>query len=307
MTTETMRNQRDATATDSPLTGDDAVFAGQVVCSQDVKTHPKPSIIEVPFYGTFIYTVLLDGVPHVLLRPTLEAMGLDWGSQFRKLNSRSWATVVETTTVGADGRKRRMAAVSLDVWAMFLANINENTVKKELRPIIIAYQKESGPALRQFFTEGAAINPRASETQLQAKRAEIDELLVARRKEQVDYKRIIAALSASGAVDKDYRQVQDTLYLGLFGASAKTIRDSRPQLQGERYRVGPNKGELRPSTVAKNYLTEQELQRLNEAVQWMTSMAALRYPDGVMPLDSIKLMAMTVGQLAAKGREAINN
>lgn len=257
--------------------------------------------VKVPFYGTFIYTVLIEGVPHVLLRPTLEAMGLNVENQIRKLNSRSWATVVETTGVGADGKSRRMAAVNLDVWAMFLANINENLVKPEQRPVVIAYQKESGPALRKFFTEGAAINQAASTPQLRAARNEIDELIAVRRREQVDYKRIIAALAANGATGKDYAQVQDTLYLGLFGCSAQTMRTTRTQLQGDRYKSGSRKGELIPSPVAKNYLTEQELGRLNQAVLFMTTLSELRY-NGSMTLDQIKMLAMKVGEMAEQGR-----
>jgi hypothetical protein len=269
------------------------------------ETGMTAQIVKVPFYGTEIHTAKVNGEPVVVLKPTIDAMGLDYSSQLKKLKGRSWATVVETATVGADGRTRRMASLDLDGWAMLLANINETKVKPELRQTVIAYQKESAKALRQFWTQGAAVNPAITEDQARVTKDRIDEILVARRKEQVDYRRIVKALSASGASDRDYAQVQETLYLGLFGLTAASIRRTRKQVSGDPYKIGQRKGQLRPSTVAKNYLRQDELTRLNSAVLMLTSALDLRYPQGEAPLDVIKLTAMQVAQVAMQGRMAV--
>lgn len=55
-------------------------------------------IVKVPFHGTVIHTTLLESEPHVVLRPTLEGMGLDYSAQLKKLKTRSWACVAETAT-----------------------------------------------------------------------------------------------------------------------------------------------------------------------------------------------------------------
>lgn len=258
-------------------------------------------IVKVPFHGSEIHSAQIEGQTIVVLKPSIEAMRVGYQSQFNKLKTRSWAVVSLRAMAGADGKTYQMATIDLDGWAMFLANINENKVKPELKQLVIAYQRESAKALRDYWVENAAINPRITEVQARAVNTVVDEIVVARRKEQVEYKRIIAALAANGAVDKDYAYVQDALYLGLFGASAKTIRASRPQLQGDRYKRGIREGMLIPSVVAKNYLTERELVKLNQAVLLMTSLAELRF-GGSMTVDQIKMLAMKVGELAGEGR-----
>jgi hypothetical protein len=123
-------------------------------------------VVRVPFHGTEIHTVLVDSEPQVVIRPTLESMGLDYSSQYRKLQNRSWATVVRTATVAEDGRIREMNTVNLETWSMLLANINEDRVSAELKPVIVFYQRESSKALRDFWTQGGVINPAASVAQL---------------------------------------------------------------------------------------------------------------------------------------------
>lgn len=117
-------------------------------------------IVQVPFHGTFLHTTLdEDGQPVVILKPTIKGMGLDWSAQWTKLQRRSWATVGQTPTVGADGKARDMASCDLDTWSMLLANIDENKVKESVRDLVVRYQKESAQRLREYWTTGMAINP----------------------------------------------------------------------------------------------------------------------------------------------------
>lgn len=104
--------------------------------------------------------------PRVIIRPTLEGMGLNYSAQYKKLQTRSWATVSQTETVAEDGKVRPMTTVDLDTWAMLLANIDENRVAESQRQIVIDYQRESAKALRSYWTQGGAINTRATEAQL---------------------------------------------------------------------------------------------------------------------------------------------
>lgn len=278
------------------MIGMSGVYGGTVMTAQ---------IAKVPFHGTEIHTTRVDDEGRVVLKPTIEGMGLAYQPQLAKLTSSEWATVTNIVTVGADGKQRMMATVDLDTWSMLLANINAKKVKAELKPLIVHYQKESAKALRQFWTQGGAINPQASLTQVATLSDRLEEVRIARYKEQIDYRRITHALSAGGASDHDYAQVQETLYLGLFGATASRIRRSRPQVNGERYKIGKQKGLLRPSKTAKNFLNEHELLRLNSAVLMMTSTLDLKYPTGQAPLEDIKVTAMQVAQVAMQGRLAL--
>lgn len=117
-------------------------------------------IVQVPFHGTFLHTTLDEaGQPVVILKPTIKGMGLDWSAQWTKLQRRSWATVGQTPTVGADGKTREMASCDLDTWSMLLANIDEHKVKESVRDLVVRYQKESAQRLREYWTTGMAINP----------------------------------------------------------------------------------------------------------------------------------------------------
>lgn len=131
-------------------------------------------IVRVPFMDGFIETVLIESEPHVVIRPTLDAIGLDADSQLKKLKRKSWATTVVTTVVAEDGKAREMAAADLDTWSMLLANIDEHRVSDAARPLVIAYQKASARALREYWTQGGAINPAASDEQVADLRERLD-------------------------------------------------------------------------------------------------------------------------------------
>jgi hypothetical protein len=102
---------------------------------------------------------------------------------------------------------------------------------------------------------------------------------IARRRleERMDYKTILHSLKLGGAVSDDYRTVQNTLYLGLFGMTAAQIRATQPQRTGMPRKRG---GGLRKSRVAKDYMTEGQLKLLNVTVLATVAQIELHYPNG---------------------------
>ncbi|MDG4791943.1 phage antirepressor N-terminal domain-containing protein [Micromonospora sp. WMMD1102] len=185
---------------------------------------PAAAIVRIPFHGTEIHTTLVDGEPHVVLRPTLEAMGLDYSAQLKKLKGKSWATVAETATVAEDGKVRDMATINLDAWAMLLANIDENRVALAIKPLVIEYQKESAKALRDFWTKGGAINPGATDDQLAAMQEEIRAEMRERRMLSIAHGRV-SLLSAMNGVDEEWRNGQ---YKHLYAVVTGTKPDIAP-------------------------------------------------------------------------------
>ncbi len=132
-------------------------------------------ISRVPFMNGFIDTVLIDSEPHVVIRSTLAAMGVDADSQMKKLKRKSWgSTVVTTVQIPGDDQTRDVAVVDLDTWSMLLANIDENRVSEAARPLVVEYQKKSARALREYWTQGGAINPAATREQVTDLRARLD-------------------------------------------------------------------------------------------------------------------------------------
>jgi len=121
-----------------------------------------------------IETVMVDGQPHIVLRPAVEALGLSYPSQARKLKSRSWAVVAQTATTGADGKTYEMDAVPVRTFLMLLATINENRVNEAARPILVAFQNETADAIEAYWTRGGAVNPAATREQVADLRDRLD-------------------------------------------------------------------------------------------------------------------------------------
>lgn len=122
--------------------------------------------IAVPGTDQQIVATLVDGQPMVSLRHACEAIGINYGSQLDKLRGKSWATVVPLRGTGADGKSYDMLMMDRRTMTMWLGGIDENRVNEAARPTIIAFQAEAADALDAYFNEGGAINPRATEDQL---------------------------------------------------------------------------------------------------------------------------------------------
>lgn len=126
------------------------------------------SLVPIPVPGTDrqVMAMLVAGTPMVSLRHACDAIGIDPESQRRKLAAKSWATAVITTAVAADGKQRDLAMIDRRTFTMWLATIDTNRVSTDARPVIEAFQAEAADALDSYFHDGGAINPRATEDQL---------------------------------------------------------------------------------------------------------------------------------------------
>lgn len=109
-------------------------------------------IVHIPFHGDELMATLVNGKPHVVLKPAIEAVGLDYKSQLDKLRGKSWATVGMSPMVAADGRLREMVTVDVRTLLMLLATIDEHRVAEHVRPKLIAYQAEVADVIESHFT-----------------------------------------------------------------------------------------------------------------------------------------------------------
>lgn len=71
-------------------------------------------IVRVPFHGEDILCVDEGGKPHVILKPAIDALGLDYWSQVEKLRKRSWAAL-GTSQVQVPGQGQRREMLTCDV------------------------------------------------------------------------------------------------------------------------------------------------------------------------------------------------
>ncbi|MGW4028193.1 phage antirepressor N-terminal domain-containing protein [Streptomyces sp. NPDC004838] len=152
---------------------------------------PEPrEVVKLDLSAGSIHTVLVDGQPHVVLRPAVEDLGLDYSTQLAKLRKRSWAVVGQSPTTGADGKTYEMKVVPVRTFLMLLATINENRVAESVRPTLVAFQNETADAIEAYWTRGGAINPRAGVEEIAELRHQLDDAERARTAE--------ARLSAMG-------------------------------------------------------------------------------------------------------------
>ena len=123
---------------------------------------PAGEVVRLDLSAGSIHTTLHSGKPHVVIRPAVEDLGLSYPAQYRKLQTRSWATVAQKATVAEDGKVREMDVVPVRTFLMLLATIHENKVAASARPVLVAFQRETADAIEAYWTKGAASNPRAT-------------------------------------------------------------------------------------------------------------------------------------------------
>ncbi|KPC95424.1 hypothetical protein ADL27_09215, partial [Streptomyces sp. NRRL F-6602] len=59
---------------------------------------PSSEVVKLDLSSGSVHTVLVDGQPHVVLKPAVEDLGLSYPAQYRKLQTRTWASVAQTAT-----------------------------------------------------------------------------------------------------------------------------------------------------------------------------------------------------------------
>ncbi|WP_052068571.1 phage antirepressor N-terminal domain-containing protein [Rhodococcoides fascians] len=124
-------------------------------------------LVTIPVDGTAgIAATLVDGKPIAAFKPVVEMLGMAYSAQLQKLKGKSWAVVSKFDTTGADGKTYEMVGVDRKTLTMYLATLDESRVKEEFRPTLVALQREAAEALDSYFHDGGAINPNASESQL---------------------------------------------------------------------------------------------------------------------------------------------
>lgn len=93
-----------------------------------------------------------SGDTMIALRPIVEAIGLDTGTQVRKVQSDPKFSCSHMTTTGSDGKQYKMLCIPLKQVRMYLASINTKKVKAEVAPVLLEYQMTCADILEAHFT-----------------------------------------------------------------------------------------------------------------------------------------------------------
>ncbi|HEV2782054.1 MAG TPA: phage antirepressor N-terminal domain-containing protein [Actinophytocola sp.] len=121
---------------------------------------PRADVVMVPFEGGHIPAVLLDGDPHVVLRPVAEALGLAWTRQLAKLKAdNSTCVTLVVTQMPGDDQARQVVVVDLETFTVWLASLQPSRVGEHARDAVVTWKRKAGRALRAHF-----FGPRAATT-----------------------------------------------------------------------------------------------------------------------------------------------
>lgn len=123
-------------------------------------------IVSVPFYGNTLYLIDQNGEPFTPMKPIVEGMGLSWHGQFERLNrdQERWGIrVIRIPSTSGDQETLCLPLRKLPGWLM---TIQVSRLKPVLREKALAFQNECDDVLWNYWTRGAAINPRVSEDRI---------------------------------------------------------------------------------------------------------------------------------------------
>jgi hypothetical protein len=138
---------------------------------------------EVPIGSTAILSFRDGDTVYIPLRNICEKLGLDWSNERRRIKKDPilGKAVVNFTTALSSGQEQ--ACIALNYLPGWLFKVNLNTVAEAARPTLELIQREGYEALYNYWTKGAAINPRFGGTPAAAGVQDVIRLLDAVKRE----------------------------------------------------------------------------------------------------------------------------
>ncbi|NLD09767.1 MAG: hypothetical protein GX667_09310 [Xanthomonadaceae bacterium] len=120
------------------------------------------NITSVKFHDQTIQVLQHEDKPYIAMRSLCENIGLDWEGQRQRINRNKVlkATACMIKAVAEDGKSREIFAIPLGYLNGWLAGIDINRVKPEIRETLYLYQLECYDVLyNHFLPEVAAVYP----------------------------------------------------------------------------------------------------------------------------------------------------
>lgn len=112
-------------------------------------------IVVVKFRGAELYGFEMGGIAFVALKPIVEALGLDWSSQLKRVQREqilSEGMVMMTIPSSGGGGLQQMVCLRLNLLNGWLFAIDVSRVKEAIREKIVAYKRECYDVLHRHFS-----------------------------------------------------------------------------------------------------------------------------------------------------------
>lgn len=128
-------------------------------------------VATVEFHGQPLITAKIDGKVFVAMKPIVEAIGLQWEAQLKRIKRHtvlsqgmSMMDIPESLRVqdghSDGGGTQKAVSIPIDMLNGWLFGVDANRVKPECRDKVVEYQTECFHVLNDYWNSGIAINPR---------------------------------------------------------------------------------------------------------------------------------------------------
>lgn len=135
------------------------------IAQHSEKVNASIELQSVNFHGDRLATAEVNGEIYVALRPIVEALGLSWQTQRRKITaSKRWVHM--NLPYNGTGGKQDMLFLPLKKLNAWLFSVNAAKVRPDIRERLDDYQSECCVVLHDYWSRGFALNPRLTADQL---------------------------------------------------------------------------------------------------------------------------------------------
>ena len=116
------------------------------------------TLVTVDFHGQSLVAVLIDGKPHVAMKPICENIGLQWEAQQKRIQRNPVLNKgMSMMDIPSNGGIQETLCLPLSKLNGWLFGVDVNRVREEIKPRLMQYQEECFDVLfRHFMPQQAA-------------------------------------------------------------------------------------------------------------------------------------------------------
>ncbi len=115
------------------------------------------NLVAVPFHNQILNAAVVDGIPHVAMKPICDNIGLQWEAQLKRIKRHpvlsQVISMMDMTCPGKDGKEYLVEMVMMPIKYLngWLFGVDVNRVKPEIKDRLIEYQTECFDVLANHF------------------------------------------------------------------------------------------------------------------------------------------------------------
>ena len=111
------------------------------------------NIIAIQFHDQSLMAAVIDGVPHVAMKPICENIGLQWEAQLKRIKRHPVLNkgMSMMDIVAEDGKIRGMVTLPIKLLNGWLFGVETNRVNENAKELLISYQEECFDVLANHF------------------------------------------------------------------------------------------------------------------------------------------------------------